>query len=102
MSLQISEIQGVFHAIGTLDRNNAQELSQHFTKYFKSAQRVVLNLEQIVEFDSHAAYALMKMYIKAVHGNSKFSIVGMKNKKLLHVLQETETMTIWYQTRSLK
>lgn len=102
MSLHISEIHGVFHANGKLNRQNVQLLNQHLSKYFKSAQRVVLNLEQVVEFDSHAAYTLMKMYIKAVHGNSKFSIVGMKNKKLIHVLQETETMNIWCQSKSLK
>lgn len=102
MSLQISEIQGVFHANGTLNRHNVQLLDHHMEKYLSSAQRVVLNLERVIEFDTQAAYALMKMYIKAVHNNSKFSIVGMKNKKLIHVLQETETMNIWCQSRSLK
>lgn len=102
MSLKVIENQGVFHVNGTLDCQNVQILNQQLSKYFRPAQRVILNLEQVVEFDSMAAYTLMKMFINAVHSNSKFSIIGMKNKKLLHILKETKTINIWCQTKSLK
>jgi len=102
MSIQVIENQGIFHVNGKLDKQNSLLLSQEVSKYFRPAQRVILNLEKVVEFDKRAANALMKMFINAVHCNSKFSIIGLKNKKLVQVLDETETIHIWQRTKSLK
>jgi ABC-type transporter Mla MlaB component len=102
MSVHISEKQGVFYIKGKLNSQNTQLLNQHMMKYFKSARRVVLNLEQIVEIDAKAAFVLLKMFINAVHFNSKFSVIGRNNEKLIAILKETETINIWSQSRILK
>ena len=102
MSLQMIENQGVYHVKGILNHENVQILKDKLSRYFEPTQRVVLNLEKVIEFDSRAAFTLLKVYINAVHSNSKFSIIGMKNEKLIHILAETETINIWRQSKSLK
>lgn len=102
MAIQISENQGVISVHGALDRQNVDRLNRYVSFFYGPSQRIVLNLEHVIEFDSGAAFALLKMFVKAVHSNSKLYIVGRKNEQLLHSLIETNTLDIWNRTNNLK
>ena len=102
MAIQISENEGVISVYGSLNRQNVDKLNQYVSRFFKPSERIVLNLERVKAFDSGAAFTLLKLFIKAVHHNSKFYIVGRNNEQLLHSLVETKTLAIWNQTNNLK
>ncbi|MFK7810896.1 MAG: STAS domain-containing protein [Maribacter sp.] len=102
MSIQILENNGVFHVDGILDSQNAQVLNTYISKVINTTQHLILNLERVVEFDSKAAFMLLRIFINAVHSNTKFAVIGISNKKLIQVLQETETIHIWSQSKILK
>lgn len=63
---------------------------------------MILNLEQVVEFNTKAAYMLSRIFINVIHNNTKFSVIGKRNKTLIQVLQDTETIQIWCQSRILR
>lgn len=102
MSIQISENQGMISVHGTLDKQNIDILNVYLSRLYMPAQRIVLNLERVIKIDTSAALALLKMFIKAVHYNSKFYIVGRNNETLLKSLRETNTLEIWNRTNNLK
>lgn len=102
MAIQISENQGIISVYGSLNRQNVEKLNQYVSHFFKPAQRVVVNLERVKAFDSGAAFALLKMFVNAVHSNSRLYIVGRNNERLLHSLIETKTLEIWNQANNLK
>jgi len=102
MSLEILENDNVYHVNGTLTSKNIHILNKYISKVINTSKCVILNLEGVIQFDSKAAYILLKIFIDAVHNNTKFSVIGKRNKKLIQVLQETETMHIWSQSRILR
>lgn len=102
MALRIVEKLGVFHVSGELNNWNTPILSNRLILFFKQKHHVKVNLEKVTSFDNKAAYALLKLFVSAQHQNCRMSIIGKKNKNLLLVLNDTNTLHIWNQTNYLK
>lgn len=101
MSIEVTESYNTLTIKGELNRKSTEELSARVQKMFRPNQSICVNLEQVHRIDAHAAYALMKLFIKSMGTNSTFYVNAMKNKLVLQVLEETDTLNIWIRAQRL-
>jgi hypothetical protein len=62
--------------------------------FINPQEPVVLNLEKVKDMDKSTAFALQQLYVGAIRNNSILSKVGMENKNIIPVLNETRTSYI--------
>lgn len=99
MALQITETRGMFSVHGVLNSGNASILNRHMRMFINPQQPVVLNLEKVRDMDKSAAFALQQLYVGAMRTNSVLSIIGIENKNIIPVLNETRTSYIFNHDR---
>ncbi len=67
---------------GDLNSETFKNVKSQVNSYLKKHKRVVLDINEVTEIDSHAVESLAKLFKKASKANKKISIQGLGTKDI--------------------
>ena len=99
MALKIEQKHGILNVTGILTSANANRLKNHFNRFLKKADAVILNLEGITKIETTGAYTVEQLYLDFAKNNRIISIIGKENKAIVNVMKATKTSYIFSNDR---
>lgn len=82
MSLVISKNEKIFYLNGILNTSTLKYFTNYFNSNLTSTEEVVLNIDNVVEFDNNALSEIKDLARTTILNQNAFSIVGNKCKQI--------------------
>jgi hypothetical protein len=82
MSLVISKNEKIFYLDGILNASTVNYFTNYFNSNLISTEEVVLNIDNVVEFDNNALSEIKELARTIISNKNTFSIVGNRCRQI--------------------